>query len=163
MGRVKQCFSCKQEFRVEELIDYCSVNAKKLHSYCKNCYKKKVALDNFISEICKFFGIKAPGPRIWTERKRIQTTYGYSDETIISCLYYLRDIEKRKIVSESLYLVNPINVDRMVQWRKTKISEAQNIMNAANMETRDFIVPIKEKKNESKFQVLNADDFLEEE
>ena len=93
-----KCFTCKQPFPKEELIDYASENSNVTHHYCKICYAEKIARDNFSNTVCRIFGLKTPGPRIWAERKRIQDKYGYTDNTIVECLLYL--YEERKIISD---------------------------------------------------------------
>ena len=138
----KMCFSCKNSFLKEELIDYAGIGAKTFHSYCKKCYEDKLARERFSNKVCMIFGIKAPGPRIWTERKRLIDSYGYTDDIIIDCLDYIYNIEQKKKLSESLCLVNPITVEKMLQWKKRKNIEAYKIMNAINKEAKEIIVPI---------------------
>ena len=86
MRLTRKCAGCKQEFRKDELIQYATLSGKTTYWYCKDCYEEKLAREKFSNKICEIFGIKSPGPRIWTERKRLRDKYGYTDNTIIECL-----------------------------------------------------------------------------
>ena len=162
MGRtIKQCYECKEKFRIEELVDYAGPRAKVMHSYCPNCLKEKQSRDKFSDKVCAIFGLKGPGPRIWTERKRIIQTYGYTDDTIIDCLDYIYNIEKKKVLSESLCLVKPPMVDKMMRYKRAKENESFKLAQAMNMETVEYIVPIKE-NNVSNKVILDPDTLLED-
>lgn len=156
-----KCFGCKQEFRREELISYTPVTAKNAYNYCKDCLKEKQARERFSDKVCSIFGIKAPGPRIWTERKRIMNTYGYTDDIIIDCLEYIYKIQKCKKLSESLCLITPTNVARMINWKTAQTNQAGNLLRATNVEQLNECVVTTQKKKERNVVFLNADDYLE--
>ena len=156
----KQCFGCKEKFRREELIDYTGFNASIAHSYCPKCLKEKESRDKFSIEVCKIFGLKSPGPRIWTERKRLQDTYGYTDDTIIECLKYVYYVEHKKKLSESLCLINPISIDRMMRWKRQEQNKNNQIIAAYQTKIQERIVPIKENNTKIKGN-WNPDDWLE--
>lgn len=92
MRLTKLCHGCKQSFRKSELIDYASPGAKTMYSYCSKCLEEKHSRENFSNKVCSIFGIKTPGPLIWTQRKRLQDTYGYTDDIIVECLDYLYNV-----------------------------------------------------------------------
>lgn len=163
MRLTKQCYGCKQQFRYEELTDYAAPMAKTMHSYCINCLREKQLRDKFSDTVCMIFGIKSPGPRIWTERKRLIKEFGYTDDVIIDCLNYLYNVRKVKKLSESLALVNPYSVERMRKWKASE-EYKNNMIAKAAQETQiaDYFVPVKENTTTNK-KILNADDFLEEE
>ena len=155
------CHTCKEKFLKNEMIEITSFSGKTSNWYCKKCANEKYEREAFSNAVCSIFGIKAPGPRIWTERKRLIDTYGYTDNTIIDCLNYLYNIEKKKKIAESLCLINPTNVDRMITWKKSKEYEALKLAAAYKIETKEHIVPIKEniiQHNEE----LNPDSWLED-
>lgn len=162
MKATKQCFECKQQFRREELVDYAGINAKTMHSYCPKCLKEKQARDKFAEKVCMIFGIKTPGPRIWTERKRLINTYGYTDNIIIDCLDYIYNVEHKKKISESLFLIQPPMVEKMRKWKKENEYKTNQLMRAMAPEMKEYIIPVKE-NNEIQNNFINADDFLEEE
>lgn len=158
----KKCFSCKEEFRKEELIDYAGPRAKNMQSYCKTCLKEKQARDNFSEKVCIIFGIKMPGPRIWTERKRLIDTFGYTDDTIIDCLEYIYNVKNYKKLAESLCLVKPEMVDEMMRYKKSQDNAGGKFVNAVTKkigETWHMSVQ-KEKKKVSK--IINIDDYLDD-
>ena len=120
MSRLLKCHECKQLFLKEDLINYAPLTSKTSYNYCKDCYEKKLSRDKFRDTVSFIFGIKTPGPRIWNERKRIIEKYGYTDDTIVDCLLYLYKVLKKKHISESIYLVNPTNVEKMQQYKRAQ-------------------------------------------
>ena len=84
-----KCYGCKQIFKSGDLVEYASSRAKKMQKYCPKCLQEKKDSDFFSDKICEIFGIKAPGPLIYTQRKRIKHEYGYTDKIIIDCLEYI--------------------------------------------------------------------------
>ena len=160
MQVTRVCYECKQSFRKTEMTEYASTKAKIAHWYCPNCLEQKISRDNFSDNICQIFGIKAPGPRIWTERKRLQKTYGYTDDTIIRCLRYVYDVKHFKQLNESLALVKPSLVNEMEKYEATNTNVNKGLAAATNMNIKEYIVPIRENKD-NKIEKLNMDDFLD--
>ena len=158
----KQCYGCKQTFLKTELIDYTPIAAKISHSYCPACLKEKQDRERFSDTVCKIFGLKSPGPRIWTERLRLQTAYGYTDDIIINTLEYLYYTKKYKKLSESLALVNPTNVEQMLKQKRKESTKANLFVQAMNSPTVNHIVQVKE-NNSSLKKNWNPDDWLEDE
>lgn len=158
MRTTKQCHSCKKQFKYSDLIDYASPGAKTMYSYCKDCLKEKQDRDAFSMKVCQIFGIKSPGPQIWTERKRLRDTYGYTDQTIIDCLDYIYGVEKKKKLTESLVLVKPSTIERMMKYKKQK---SAGIVQSLKTEMIEHIVPIKENTT-SKKNEWNPDDWLDD-
>lgn len=161
MKETKKCHECKQEFKNEMLISYASLKSKTSYNYCPTCLKIKQDRDAFSDKVCAIFGLKAPGPRIWTERKRIIEKYGYTDEIIIKCLDYLYNAVRKRKLSESLCLVTPEVVDQMLQYEKQKTNESLKIIRASQIEHKEYIVPTQELKNKKK-QIFDPDSWLED-
>ena len=153
----KQCYACKQQFRKTELIDYASPFAKIPHSYCSKCLAEKQERERFSDKVCSIFGIKSPGPRIWTERKRLHDTFGYTDDLIIDCLDYIYNVEKHKNCVESLFLVQPPMVERMRAYKK----KTQNDVVSPQNKITEYVVPVRENISK-KPTLLNPDDFLDD-
>ena len=160
MRLTKQCYECKQQFRYAELIDYASPGSVTMHSYCAKCLKEKQSRDEFSKTVCSIFGLKVPGPRIWTERKRLYEKYGYTDETLIECLKYLYNVENKKKLAESLCLITPITVERMKKWQRRQQAMAAQLAAAATTETVENIVEIRENNNTDTIE-YNPDDWLD--
>lgn len=158
MKLTKQCYSCKQEFRKTELIDYAAPGTKQMHSYCPKCLEEKHNRENFANKVCQIFGIKAPGPIIWTQRKRLRDTYAYSDDIIIDCLDYLYNIRGMKKLSETLVLVTPEAINDMMRYKQKK---TEQLIKGMNMKTEEHIVPI-QKPKERKKVIWDSDDWLED-
>lgn len=160
--KTKKCYGCHQVFRREELVDYASPRAKILQSYCPACLQEKQAKDRFSDRVCTIFGIKSPGARIWGDRKRLKETYGYTDDIIIDCLDYIYNVEKKKKTSESLCLINPITVEKMLKYKRNQTIMAQELTQAMQTELKEYIVPIKENTKKVKITTWNPDDWLED-
>lgn len=155
----KMCYGCRQEFRKSELVDYTSPAAKISHSYCPNCLKEKQEREAFSEKVCSIFGIKSPGPRIWNDRKRLIEKFGYTDDIIIDCLDYVYNVEKQDKKVESLYLVNPVSVERMRKFKRDLEAENRQIARAlSHTQVKEYIAPIQENIDEKK--EWNPDDWL---
>lgn len=119
MARALKCYgTCGNKYPKEELINY------KGNNYCFKCHKEKLMREKFAQKVCDIFKIKAPGPRIWAERKRIQETFGFTDETLIMTLEYIFNVKQVKYLSESLCKINAKTVDEaLTYWRVEKNQE----------------------------------------
>jgi len=159
MQVTRKCQGCKQDIHKSEMIQYFTPSGKTSYWYCKSCYEEKIAREKFQNKVCEIFGIKSPGPLIWTQRKRLRDTYGYTDDAIVDCLEYIYNVEHMNKLKESLGLVNPRSMNNMKAWRADKKARASSLVAAAaSMETKEYIVPINEKKK--KKEKLNLDDAL---
>lgn len=157
----KMCHMCKQTFRTEEIVSYASPRSNTFYNYCPKCLEERQARDRFIDKVCTIFGLKAPGPRIWTERKRLIDTYGYTDDIIVDCLDYIYNVEKKKKLSESLCLVNPPTVEKMRKYKSREEYNAQKLIDAMKTKIQTYVVPIRENKDEDK-HAINLDEWLED-
>lgn len=161
MKLTKKCYGCKQDFRREELVDYASPAAKTMQSYCPKCLAEKQARERFASKVCEIFGLKKPSPRIWADRKRLIDTYGYTDDILIDCLHYLYEVEKVAKLSESLCLIKPSTVERMVQYKKQQEYQSYKIVNAINTNYKEYMVPVEKKKE--RVNAWDPDEWLDDE
>lgn len=161
-GKTRVCFKCKESFLKDDMIEYASARAKQLHWYCKKCYNEKLEREAFSDAVCYIFGIKTPGPRIWTERKRLIDTYGYSDQTIIDCLDYLYNVKKLKKLAESLCLVTPITIQEMFKYKKQKSFEANSLAMATQTEQKEYIIPTPKRKKQIYKVEYNPDEWLDD-
>ena len=159
MKMTRKCHGCGQDIMKDEMIQYSTLSGKTSYWFCKPCYEERMARERFQKKVCQIFGIKSPGPRIWTERQRLQRTYGYTDDSIVDCLEYIYNVEHKKILAESLVLVGPRSMANMKAWKSGQKAIAGRIAAAiANTETKEYIVPIKE--NKKKKEEINLDDAL---
>lgn len=149
MKITRKCAGCKEDFRKEEMVEYSSISGKTSNWYCPKCLAEKQARERFSNKVCEIFGIKSPGPRIWTERKRLQATYGYTDDSIVDCLDYIYNEKKLKRLAESLTLVNPKSMEETKKWKDKKAAQGSSIAAAiANTQMKEYFVPIRENKTE---------------
>lgn len=152
------CHNCKEVFKREEIISYASPGTKTSYNYCPKCYKEKLAREKFSQTVCQIFGLKSPGPRIWAERERLKNTYGYTDETICDCLKYIYEINKTKKLAESLYLVTPTNVEKMMKMKRDQEFRKDVIEEAMNTKYNVKYIDVRENENDNKKELddLNA-------
>ena len=159
MKMTRKCYGCKQDILKDEMVQYSTVSGKTSYWYCRDCYEEKIARERFQNKVCEIFGIKTPGPLIWTQRKRLQDEYGYTDDAIVDCLDYIYNVEHMNKLKESLGLVNPRSMNNMKAWRAKKKAKVSSLAAAiANTEMKEYIVPIQEKKK--KKEEINLDDAL---
>lgn len=141
------------------MIQYASPTGKTLYWYCKDCYEERIAREKFSKKVCQIFQLKSPGPRIWTERKRLRNKYGYTDDVIVDCLEYIYEVEKKDKLTESLALVTPYFVAKMKSWKAQQKALGGRLLAASEkteVETR--IVNIPEPKSTK--EEINLDDGL---
>lgn len=161
MQITRKCYGCKQNIRKDEMIQYSTPSGKTSYWFCPSCYEEKLSKERFQNKVCQIFGIVSPGPLIWTQRKRLRDTYGYTDDAIVDCLDYIYHVAHMKKLKESLGLVNPRSMEEMRKWRAGKNAQASSIVAAiANTEVIRETVPISIKKNEKR--EINLDDALKE-
>lgn len=125
-----KCFKCKEVFRNEDMIEYSSPRSNTKHWFCKKCGDEQVQRDKFNDKVCSLFGIKLPGSQIWTQRKNLINTYGYTDEIIIDCLDYVYNIEGLKKLKPTLGLVTPSNVEKMMKYKRLQQAKSMNLARA---------------------------------
>lgn len=148
MKLTRKCYDCKGDFRKEELVEYFSASGKTSTWYCPACLAARQERERFSDKVCEIFGIKSPGPRIWTERKRLRNTYGYTDDAIIDCLEYIYHVENSRKLTESLCLVTPETMERTKKWHAAQRAKASSIAAAiAQAPQKEYIVPISEHTN----------------
>ena len=156
----KRCWKCHDNFRKDELIDYCAPGYKTYHSYCKKCLKEQQDFDALKLKIVSIFGNDQKlWPRIMRDRKRIIIKYGYTDNTISDCLDYLYNVLKLKVLSKSLCLVTPTNVEKMKQYKRQQSAAAGQLAAAAAIEIVEKPVSIRENIDEE--QEENLDEWFE--
>lgn len=159
MQLTRKCKGCGQDIRKDEMIQYATLSGKTTYWFCKPCYEEKMERERFQNKVCQIFGIKSPGPIIWTQRKKLRDTYGYTDDAIVDCLDYIYNVQHKNILSESLVLIGPKSMNQMKAWRADQKARAGSIAAAINMtETKEYIVPIRE--NKKKKEEINLDDAL---
>ena len=159
MHITRKCHGCGQDIHKDEMIQYTTLSGKTSYWFCKPCYEEKIAREKFQTKVCEIFGIKSPGPLIWTQRKKLRDTYGYTDDAIVDCLEYIYNVEHMNKLKESLGLVNPRSMANMKAWRADKKARASSIAAAiATTEIKEYVVPIRE--NKKKRAEINLDDAL---
>lgn len=146
------CFSCKEKFNRTEMITY------KNHRYCKSCYEEKLERDKFSQYVCALFHIKAPGPKIWTQRKRL-IEKGYTDDTILKTLMYLYEVKSKKKLTETLGLVSVNNINAALNYYMGRDIHAA-IMAEAMINAPKEVKQIKRRDLEEKKTYTNPDDIL---
>ena len=157
MRQIK-CYGCKESFLKDEVIAFYSNTGKTFHYYCKKCYEERAARNKFADEVCHIFGLRSPGARIWKERQQIQAQYGFTDDTIVDCLEYLYKIEKKRKYAETIRLVTPGAVERMLRYKNSRQVLENDIQAQVATNVTETTVKIKENTTPNK-KKFNLDDF----
>lgn len=158
MQLTRKCAGCKQDIRKDEMVQYFSPTGKTSAWYCHTCLEEKLEREKFSQKVCTIFQLKSPGPRIWTERKRLRTKYGYTDDTIINCLEYLYEVKKIDKLAETLVLVNPQNVAKMKIWQAERRALGGSIIAAITQtQAKEHIIDIPEPVSKKEKIDLDAD------
>ena len=148
------CCYCHKKFPREEIIFYGS--SKNQMKYCPDCYKDKIEREKFYQYICELFGIRAPGPKIYAQRRKIKENYGFTDETIMKTLDYLFKVKKMDKGFESIGLVNPKTVDEAKDYYESK-----KVVVVNENKVEKIIVPTND--NKKKKDLIDLDDLSLEE
>lgn len=150
------CAECSKQRRDikkyprNEIIVY---NSRKL---CPACYAQAVENEKFKMFICELFGVKSPGPKIYTQRKQLKEKYGFSDTTIMRTLEYVFRVKKMNKAYESLGLITPRMVDEAYEYHK---SQKGKIVELKEAKTVEHVVSIKEPERKKN---LLSYDFLDD-
>lgn len=153
-----KCFGCSDIFNVADIIEY------EGHRFCKACYTNKLEREKFSKFVCELFNAKSPGPMVWSQRKNIQAKYGYTDDTIIKCLDYVYNVLHFEKEKPTLGLVTPMNIEKMLQYRKKQEYEDTKLIQAfiQGVEQRNTTFHVKVRENKDTEEEWNLDDCLKE-
>ena len=92
MALVK-CAYCGSQTVNKNSSDYIRYKNKNYHLECAKLQEER---DNFYSYLCLILGLKAPGPRIYSQANTFIKKYNYTYEGMRRTLYYLYEIKKHK-------------------------------------------------------------------
>lgn len=150
-----ECSKQKREIKKYPRKEIINFNGRNL---CPNCYKQAKENEEFKIFICELFGVKSPGPKIYSQRKRLKEQYGFSDTTIMRTLEYVFRVKKMNKAFESLGLVTPAMVEEAHQYH-LKRKAMEQVVRPEEIQVREFLVPIKEPERKKN---LLSYDFLED-
>ena len=100
------------------------------------------------------------GEFIYSQRKKLKTAYGFTDETIMKTLDYLFNIKKLNKGYESLGLINPQTVDEAKRYFEEKKKNEEKLKAAEQTRVEKIIIPVK--KKERKVDLIDIDALLNE-
>ena len=72
------CSECSKQKKENKLYPRDEIINYKGQNYCPKCYAEKLEKEKFSEFICNLFGLKAPGPVIYSQRKRLKEKYYYT-------------------------------------------------------------------------------------
>lgn len=147
-----ECSRLKLPVKVYPRGEIIIFNNRKL---CPKHYKEAVENEKFNNYICELFGIKSPGPLIFTQRKRLNEQ-GFTDETICHTLDYLFNVKKLNKAFESLGLINSQTVEEAYNYH---LSQKGKTVELKENKVVEHVVSVK--KKERKKNILEYD-FLDD-
>lgn len=86
-----KCYECKMDVPKADAIHSGS------HYYHNGCFAVYINRQTFAEYVCRIYGLKAPGPVIYAQRKKFIEKYGYTDDGMIKALRYAYEVKKMKI------------------------------------------------------------------
>lgn len=89
MGRMVKCAFCDQLVDKDVAARY---NSKNYHA---NCAEKQKDKDELLDYVCKLFGLKRPGPAIYSQLKNFMAKNSYyTFKGILNALTYFYEVKK---------------------------------------------------------------------
>lgn len=86
-----KCYECKTNVAKADAIHE---GGHYFHNGCFVVYTNRQA---FAAYVCQLYGLKAPGPVIYSQRKNFIEKYGYTDDGMIKALRYAYEVKHIKI------------------------------------------------------------------
>ena len=122
MARVYKCFECKENVLADDAVKADG------HCFHPKCYGIVLDKKNLMAYICKLFGLKSPGPVIYSQRKTFMEKYKYTDAGMLKTLQYLYEVQKTKIegAKERIGLI-PYAYDEAQEYFKKEGIKKQEI------------------------------------
>ena len=163
MARVYKCFECKENVHSDDAVGADG------HYYHSNCYALTLDRKAFMTYVCQLFGLKAPGPVIYSQRKNFMTKYKYTDAGMLKTLKYLYEVQKNKVdgAKERIGLI-PYAYDEAQEYYSSQENKKKEIANkmadAINNQKTEiiYVKRIYNEKKESNFidpnSILEMDD-----
>ena len=158
-----KCKGCGKMFPRNELISYAGRGGVSFN-YCPECYDIKLKHEKFSDFICAIFCIRAPGPRIYAERKRLNEN-GFTDKTIMMTLEYIYRICGEDNSLASLFKVTKENAELAKNYfdQERAAFELQEQQLAVAEEAKIQYASIQKPQKQKTKQKYNLDNLEEEE
>lgn len=155
MGRLVKCAYCDGQVDKDIAERY---NDKNYHA---DCCKKQKDRDELISYICNLFGLKKPGPVVYSQLKRFVEVQKYTYEGILHSLQYFYDVKKgsKQKANQAIGIV-PYVYDEAQDYY-TKLSYKQDKVAevvSKQMEKTPVVIRVKKQEIKEKPQ-YNLEDF----
>jgi hypothetical protein len=83
-----KCNLCGAQVEKLEGVNY---KDKWYHHHCHDLVLDK---EELMTYICRVFGLKAPGPKVYSQRKNFIEKYGYTDRGMLNALKYHYEVQK---------------------------------------------------------------------
>jgi SPBc2 prophage-derived uncharacterized protein yorH len=160
MSKLVKCAGCGLQVDKNEAIRYKDKN------FHKKCYEIQKDKDEIFKYVCELFGLKKPGPVIYSQLKRFMEKYPhYTYKGILNSLVYFYDVKhsSKKKSNEAIGIV-PYVYDEAQEYfntvEKKKIAIANKI--EKQLEVKPEIKIIKKDNEVKKMKIYNLEDFLED-
>ena len=152
---------CKQDVNKEDVVRISNYN---YHPHCAEQKKEKDELTDFI---CKLFGFKAPGPRIYAQIKKFVNDNGYTYKEIRLTLDYFFNVKKNDInkANQGIGIVPYVYDDAKEYYQKMAFKQhkiAEKIQKDMGKEKKTIVVK-KTGEVKPRITLVDMDSLLEEE
>ena len=156
------CFICHNLFDDKDLVYYAAPNASVYHYYCLPCYEEKIARQKFNAEISKIFRIVSPGPKLFSQRKRLLKK-GFTDNVILETVRYLYEVKGLDKRYETFGLVNEDTAHEAHEYyAREAAKQKQKEQDLQNLKINKIEVKHKENVEDDEPILVNPDVLLKD-
>ncbi len=128
MGRLVKCSFCEYQVDKDVSVRY---NNKNFHAACAEKQKDK---DDLVEYICRLFGLKRPGPTVYSQLKNFMEKYShYTFKGVKNALIYFYEVQKNSTKNSKQGIgIVPYIYDEAFQYfsklgnKQNKIKESLN-------------------------------------
>lgn len=155
------CFGCKKMFPRETLITYAARGGTS-YNFCTDCYQEKKKKEKFADYVCELFNLRAPGPMLYSQRKRL-INQGFTDETIMMTLEYLYRVCSNDVTQATLGLVNSLSIESARQYYSKKEARSETLGEKVNnQKVTTHYFSVQKEKEVKKEETIDLNSLMEE-
>lgn len=157
-----KCGACNRAVRDgQERIEE---EARIFHSECYPAYRDR---KEFTDYVCKLFGLKKPGPVIYSQRRTFMDKYGYTDRGMVLALRYAYEVQGNKIANaqERIGLIPYVYDEAQAYFsslEKKQEEIAQKLAQATEEKEREVIVVREVPRRQRPTNYIDPNILLEE-
>lgn len=159
MALVK-CAYCGSQTVDKKSNDYIRYRDKNYHKQCAQLQQEK---DDFYQYLCLMLGLKAPGPRIYSQANSFISKYHFTYSGMKKTLYYLYEVKKHKdpysIENKTIGLIPYCYEEAQAYFNKIEYKKEQAESKNKISQTHEKIINVRMNENKKRTPTYNIDDI----